>query len=159
MGAKLHSGGLMAEINVTPFVDVMLVLLIIFMVTAPMMIQGIEVELPQTRTVQALPTESDHLVLTIGKSGAMSLDEYPVTFEELQGHIKRLVVDKKKQLFLRADKEVTYGLVVRVMGELKTAGLPQLGVVAEPSDDALAPVRPQPAGPGKKPETSPGKKP
>lgn len=159
MGAKLQKGGLMADINVTPFVDVMLVLLIIFMVTAPMMTQGIEVELPQTRTVQALPTESDHLVLTIGKSGAMSLDEYPVTFDDLQGHIKRLVVEKKKQLFLRADKEVPYGMVVRVMGELKTAGLPQLGVVAEPVDEAPA-QKPQQAGPAsKKPETSPGKKP
>jgi len=147
----------MSEINVTPFVDVMLVLLIIFMVTAPMMTQGIEVDLPQTRTVQALPVESDHLVLTIGKAGAMSLDEYPVTFDELQGHIKRLVVDKKKQLFLRADKEVPYGMVVRVMGELKDAGLPHLGVVAEPSEDAATKPPKQSSPTSKKPET--GKKP
>ncbi len=131
MAVKQTRGGLLAEINVTPFVDVMLVLLIIFMVTAPMLTQGLEVDLPQTRTVDVLPTESDHLMLTLGKDGSMTLDEYTVTFDDMQGHIKRLVVEKHKQLFLRADKEVPYGLVVRVMGELKEAGVDKLGVVAE----------------------------
>lgn len=131
MAVSLQKGGLLAEINVTPFVDVMLVLLIIFMVTAPMLTQGIEVDLPQTRTVEALPTDSDHLVLSINKDGAMSLDEYPVALAELQGHVKRLVVDKKKQLFLRADKEVPYGVVIQVMGEVKEAGIDRMGMVAE----------------------------
>lgn len=135
MGVSLQGGkGFVAEINVTPFVDVMLVLLIIFMVTAPLMTQGLEVDLPQTETVEVLPTESDHLVLTINKDGSMFLDEYAVTLAELPGHLKRMVKAKNKQLFLRADKAVPYGTVVDVMGRIKGVGIERLGVVAEPVD-------------------------
>jgi biopolymer transport protein TolR len=124
-------GGFLNEINVTPFVDVMLVLLIIFMVTAPLMTQGVEVDLPTTRTVKNLPQDSEHLVLTVKKNGALFLDEYQVGEDELEDHLKRLVAGQKKQLFLRADKEVAYGTVVRVMGEIKAAGIDKLGIVAE----------------------------
>jgi len=124
-------GGFLNEINVTPFVDVMLVLLIIFMVTAPLMTQGVEVDLPTTKTVKNLPQDSDHLVLSIKKDGKLFLDEYQVDMDELGDHLKRLVAKQKKQLFLRADKEVTYGLVVQVMGEIKSAGIDRLGIVAE----------------------------
>ncbi|WP_243546108.1 protein TolR [Pseudodesulfovibrio tunisiensis] len=129
-------GGYLNEINVTPFVDVMLVLLIIFMVTAPLMTQGVEVDLPTTRTVRNLPQDSDHLVLTVKRDGRMFLDEYQVGFEELQDHLKRLVANQKKQLFLRADKEVPYGTVVKVMGEIKGAGIDRLGIVAEQEKQA-----------------------
>ncbi|UZP66926.1 protein TolR [Desulfovibrio mangrovi] len=136
MGVSLGSGkGFVAEINVTPFVDVMLVLLIIFMVTAPLMTQGLEVDLPQTQTVEVLPTDSEHLVMTIRRDGAMFLDEYPVTFEDLEGHITRLVKEQRKQLFLRADREVPYGVVVQAMGHIKAAGITNLGVVAEQPDE------------------------
>ncbi|WP_243544590.1 protein TolR [Pseudodesulfovibrio tunisiensis] len=128
-------GGYLNEINVTPFVDVMLVLLIIFMVTAPLMTQGVEVDLPTTRTVRNLPQDSDHLVLTVKRDGRMFLDEYQVDFEELQDHLRRLVANQKKQLFLRADREVPYGTVVRVMGEIKGAGIDRLGIVAEQEKD------------------------
>ncbi|AMK10272.1 protein TolR [Pseudodesulfovibrio indicus] len=129
-------GGFLNEINVTPFVDVMLVLLIIFMVTAPLMTQGVEVDLPTTRTVKNLPQDSEHLVLTVKKDGALFLDEYQVGEDELEDHLKRLVAGQKKQLFLRADKEVAYGTVVRVMGEIKAAGIDKLGIVAEqPRED------------------------
>lgn len=131
MAVNLNRGGMLAEINVTPFVDVMLVLLIIFMVTAPMLEQGLEVDLPATRTVESLPSDSDHMVLTVRRDGAVYLDEYAVPFDELAGHVQRLVTAQNKSLFLRADKEVPYGLVVRVMGELKEAGVNKLGVVAE----------------------------
>lgn len=124
-------GGFLNEINVTPFVDVMLVLLVIFMVTAPLMTQGVEVDLPATRTVRNLPQDSDHLVLTVRKDGALFLDEYQVQDGELEDHLKRLVAGQKKQLFLRADKEVPYGRVVEVMGEIKAAGIDRLGIVAE----------------------------
>ncbi|KAB1443703.1 protein TolR [Pseudodesulfovibrio senegalensis] len=127
--------GFLAEINVTPFVDVMLVLLIIFMVTAPLMTQGVEVDLPTTRTVKNLPQDKDHLVLTVKKGGEMFLDEYSVKFEDLGDHLKRLVANQKKQLFLRADKEVPYGVVVDVMGEIKAAGIDKLGIVAEQKRD------------------------
>ena len=128
-------GGFLNEINVTPFVDVMLVLLIIFMVTAPLMTQGVEVDLPVTKTVRNLPQDSEHLVLTIKKDGTLFLDEYKVDADKLTDHLKQLVSKQKKQLFLRADKEVAYGLVVRVMGDIKAAGIDRLGIVAEPDKD------------------------
>jgi len=128
-------GRFLNEINVTPFVDVMLVLLIIFMVTAPLMTQGVEVDLPTTRTVKNLPQDSEHLVLSIKKDGTLFLDEYQVGLEELESHLKRLVSKQKKQLFLRADKEVAYGTVVQVMGEIKAAGIDRLGIVAEQNKD------------------------
>lgn len=134
MAIHRKKGGLISDINVTPFVDVMLVLLVIFMVTAPLMTQGIEVDLPQTRTVTTLPKDSDHMVLTVKKDGTIMLDEYEVAREELQGHLERLVKKENKSLFLRADKEVPYGVVVGVMGEIKTAGIDKMGVVAEPEE-------------------------
>lgn len=127
--------GYLAEINVTPFVDVMLVLLVIFMVTAPLMTQGMDVDLPQTKTVKNLPQDSEHLVLTIQKDGTIFLDEYNTTAEDLGDFLKRLVTEQHKQLFLRADKEVPYGLVVDVMGEVKAAGIDKLGIVAEQKKD------------------------
>ncbi|GFK92425.1 Biopolymer transport protein ExbD [Fundidesulfovibrio magnetotacticus] len=143
MGMSTGGGGdgFLAEINVTPFVDVMLVLLIIFMVTAPMMTQGLEVDLPKTQTVTTLPETSENLVLTIKKDGSLYLDEYPVSFDDLAQHVRRLVTDQKKLLFLRADKDVPYGTVVRVMGSLKGAGVDKLGMVAEP--EAVKEEKPQ----------------
>lgn len=129
-----HKRGFIAEINVTPFVDVMLVLLIIFMVTAPLMTQGLEVDLPQTKTVSTLPKDKDHMVLTIKKDGSLYLDEYKVPEGDLGGHLSRLVKAENKFLYLRADKAVPYGVVVNVMGEVKAAGIDRLGVVAEPED-------------------------
>ncbi len=124
---------LIAEINVTPFVDVMLVLLIIFMVTAPLLTQGLEVDLPQTSTVESLPQEDDHLVLTIRKDGSIFLDEYAISLPDLRTKLPGIVKDR--QLYLRADKKVPYGIVVRVMSVVKAAGIKKLGVVAEPEDE------------------------
>ena len=124
-------GRFVSEINVTPFVDVMLVMLIIFMVATPMMSQGLDVDLPQTKQVEVLPTESDHMVLTIRRDGAIFLDEFKVdTLDQLEGNLKSLVKDKNKTLFLQADKEVPYGLVVDVMGRIKYVGIEKLGVIA-----------------------------
>ena len=134
MGMTNGRGGFISEINVTPFVDVMLVLLIIFMVTAPLMTQGLEVDLPQTKTVSTLPKDKDHMVLTIKRDGSVFLDEYVVPTGELAGHLKRLVTQDKKFLFLRADREVSYGTVVKIMGEIKAAGIDHMGVVADPED-------------------------
>ena len=135
MGASVGGkGGFVSEINVTPFVDVMLVLLIIFMVTAPMMSEGLEVELPQTTYVENLPTESENMVLTIRRDGAIYLDTYAVPVEELQDKLQALVKAQNKQLFMQADKEVPYGLVVDVMGQIRGAGIERLGVVAQRQD-------------------------
>ncbi|EFL49839.1 protein TolR [Solidesulfovibrio fructosivorans JJ]] len=132
MGMQVGGKGrFMADVNVTPFVDVMLVLLIIFMVTAPMMTQGLQVDLPQTRAVSVLPKESDSVVLTIKADGSLYLDKYQVELGDLGGQVQQLVTAQKKQLFLRADKSVPYGTVVAVMGVVKEAGVDKLGVVAE----------------------------
>ncbi len=141
MGASVGKKGLVSEINVTPFVDVMLVLLIIFMVTAPMMTEGLDVELPQTRAVDTLPTESDNMILTIRKDGAIFLDTYEVALDELQPKIDLLVKQQNKQLFLQADKDVPYGVVVDVMGRIREAGVEKLGVVALRDDTPAAPEK------------------
>lgn len=135
MGASVGKKGFVSEINVTPFVDVMLVLLIIFMVTAPMMDQGLDVDLPQTKQVDVLPANSDHLVLTIRQNGTLLLDTYEVGLDELETRLGLLVVDKGRALFLQADKSVPYGLVVDVMGRVRAAGIDKLGVIALPADE------------------------
>jgi biopolymer transport protein TolR len=126
--------GYLNEINVTPFVDVMLVLLIIFMVTAPMLNQGVEVDLPQTKTVETLPEDSDVMVMSINRDGKISLDEYQVDEADLEHQLKVHVTEKKKLLYLQADKQVPYGTVVKVMAQIKAAGIERLGVVAEPEE-------------------------
>ena len=125
-----------SEINVTPFVDVMMVLLIIFMVTAPMMDSGLDVDLPQAKQVDNLPTDADHLVLTVREDGALFLDTYQVQLEELESRLSMLVKDKGRALFLQADKAVPYGIVVDVMGRIKAAGIERLGVIAMPATDS-----------------------
>ena len=152
MGAHIGGKGYVAEINVTPFVDVVLVLLIIFMVTAPMMTEGLDVDLPQTRQVEVLPTDAEHMILTVRRDGEIFLDEYKVQPDELEGHLTRLVREKNKGLFLQADKEVPYGIVVDVMGRIKAAGIEKLGVVATRPEEAPG-SQPEPAGkqPGRRP--------
>ena len=135
MGAQLGNKGFVADINVTPFVDVMLVLLIIFMVTTPMMTEGLDVDLPQTKQVESLPTEADHMVLTLRQDGVIYLDEYKVELEELEGYLTTLVKEKNKGLFLQADTNVPYGVVVDIMGRIKAAGIEKLGVVARPQEE------------------------
>ena len=141
------SSRFVSEINVTPFVDVMLVMLIIFMVATPMMSSGLDVDLPQTKQVESLPTESDHMVLTVRRDGALFLDEYRVdNLDQLEGYLKSLVKEKNKTLFLQADKEVPYGIVVDVMGRIKFVGIEKLGVIAENMDPAEAQAAAKAAG-------------
>lgn len=128
---QVNNKGIVSEINVTPFVDVMLVLLIIFMVTAPLLTEGLDVQLPQTKMVDSLPSDQENLVLSITKDGQIFLGETKVEVENLNLVLKAAVTDQKKQLFLQADTNVPYGVVVEVMGQVKEAGIGNLGVVAE----------------------------
>jgi biopolymer transport protein TolR len=122
----------LSEINVTPFVDVMLVLLIIFMVTAPMMQQGLDVDLPET-TTQPMHLKDDSLVLTVKKDGTVLLANAVVPPEELGEKLKAVLEGRESDdIFLRADKEAPYGAVVKVMAAARAGGAKALGVVTEP---------------------------
>ncbi len=126
--------GLVAEINVTPLVDVMLVLLIIFMVTAPMMTQGIDVELPKT-TTKALRQHEKPLVVTINGKGELYLGRVKVRESLLVQQLKSLPVERKKEpVYLRADRKVPYGQVVAIMAAIKRAGFTKLGMITQPSE-------------------------
>ena len=126
---------LMSDINVTPFVDVMLVLLIIFMATAPMMIQGVNVSLPEA-TAKPIVSEKDHLLITLDKNGKLYINNYKIAPELLQNKIKKILEGHPDQeVFLRADKDVSYGAVVKIMSEIKDAGVEKLGMVTEPVEN------------------------
>lgn len=125
----------MSDINVTPFVDVMLVLLIIFMVTAPMMMQGVEVNLPQT-TTKSIKTKEDPLILTVNKKGEIYLEDHKIQLDDLETKVKTIFKYRRdKEILLKADKDLPYGLVIDVMAGVKRAGVTKLGMVTEPLKD------------------------
>jgi len=135
----MNSGGngkkLMSEINVTPFVDVMLVLLIIFMVTAPMMMQGVDVNLPQT-TTKNIKTREDPLILTVNRQREILLENHKVTLEDLETKVKAIFrYRREKEVLLRADRDVPYGYVIKVIAGIKRAGIDKLGMVTEPPEE------------------------
>ena len=133
MMAGGNSQELMSEINVTPFVDVMLVLLIIFMVTAPMMIQGLNVDLPEA-SAKPLDSEKEHLIITIDKDHQVHINEYQVTLDSLSARLVKILQSRgDREVYLKADKNIPYGIVVQVMAEIKGAGVEQLGMITEPA--------------------------
>jgi len=123
-----------SDINVTPLVDVMLVLLIIFMVTAPMMTQGLNVDLPET-TAKSLRQEEKPIVITIDKDGATSINSITLVraamTEEL---IKQYQINKDQPIFLKADKSVPYGTVVEIMAAIKDVGFDKIGMITKPPE-------------------------
>jgi biopolymer transport protein TolR len=124
---------LMSEINVTPFVDVMLVLLIIFMVTAPMMMQGMDVALPQV-TSKPLETKEEHLMITLNKQGEIYINDFQVTLDTLQDKLAKILQGRMNpDVYLKADREVPYGMVAQAMAQIKDAGVEKLGMVTEPA--------------------------
>lgn len=124
--------GLVSDINVTPLVDVMLVLLIIFMITAPMMTQGLDVDLPET-TTRALRQEENPIVVSIDKNGKIMLDKTEVSRVLLKQQLEKSPTGKKEEpIYLKADKNVAYGLVVGVMADIKDSGFEKLGMITQP---------------------------
>jgi biopolymer transport protein TolR len=133
MGGRNDNRGIMAEINVTPLVDVMLVLLVIFMVTAPMMQQGVQVNLPKADT-KAMTPQEEAVVVTVDKSGKVFINKDQVPVNELRAKLAALFAAReKKEVFLKADAGVPYGDVVRAMADIKGAGIERLGMVTEPA--------------------------
>ncbi len=124
----------LSEINVTPLVDVMLVLLIIFMVTAPMLQQGFDVNLPQEREAGGLDFNSERMVITLAKNERMYLNDRRIDFAELEQTLRQASVTTR-EVFLRADQDIPYGLVVKMMAVIKQAGIERLGIVTVPADD------------------------
>ena len=121
-----------SEINVTPFVDVMLVLLIIFMVTAPLLTVGVQVDLPET-SADTLPEESEPLTLTINSKGEVFIQETKIEFDNL---IKKILAVSKNRtdtrIYVRGDKTINYGRVLEVMGKLSGSGFTKVALISEP---------------------------
>ena len=141
MGIGTSNGGnrtVLSEINVTPFVDVMLVLLVIFMVTAPILYQGVEVNLPKT-TSKPIPSiqREKKVVVTVNEKGEVYIEKEKYKLSELKLKVRGMILGKGKnleneQVFLRADSSVPYGTVIDVMTEIRKAGVENIGLITEP---------------------------
>jgi biopolymer transport protein TolR len=136
---RSHKRAPMAEINVTPMVDVMLVLLIIFMVTAPLLVSGVPLELPQARA-NPLDQKSEPLDISIDKEGQIFLDNEPVKFAALTTKLEGIAASQDpknpRTIMLRGDTEIAYGQMMRVMGELNRVGLNSVNLVTTGSSKA-----------------------
>ena len=122
----------MSEINVVPYIDVMLVLLVIFMVTAPMMLQGVDVDLPET-TTQPLRVKDEPLILTVKKDGKFYVGRKEIPVVVLRQKLEAIFEGRdSKEIFLRADEDAPYGVVVKALAAAREAGAKQLGMVTEP---------------------------
>ncbi len=130
-----NKGGLVSDINVTPLVDVMLVLLIIFMVTAPMMTQGLEVDLPET-TAKSLRQREEPVIITLDKHGKIMLGKIEVSQPMFRQQLEKLYgTDTEQPIFLKADKNVAYGIVASLMADIKDAGFDKLGMITLAKED------------------------
>lgn len=133
-GGNRNSKMAMSEINVTPFVDVMLVLLVIFMVTAPMMQQGIDVNLPKTLS-GGVELNEDPFILVIDIEGKIKIAGTTVGIDTLKTKLKAIFENKKnKQIYIQADRKVDYGIVAEVMGEARAAGIYNLSLITIPKE-------------------------
>ncbi|ACF11058.1 protein TolR [Chlorobaculum parvum NCIB 8327] len=125
---------LMSEINVTPFVDVMLVLLIIFMVTAPMMTSGMKVDVPQT-THERMDIDPKGLVVSVNASRKVMINDYQLDASELADRLPKILESMKAdEVYLKADRTLPYGFVMSVMASIREAGVEKIGMVTEPGD-------------------------
>ena len=132
-----HRRGPMAEINVTPLVDVMLVLLIIFMVTAPLLVAGVPIDLPESRA-GALEQQAEPVQVALDASGAITIDDAPVAEAALPTKLAAIAAQpapaEGRRIYLRADRTLDYGRVARVLGELNRAGLNRVALVSVGGD-------------------------
>ena len=123
---------ILSQINVTPFVDVMLVLLIIFMVTAPMLQEGLDVNLPVV-TAKALSVEEEPIIITVTEEGNLFINKNKITLTGLDKKLNAIYSRKKeKMVLIRADEKVPYGFVIQAMAEIRKAGIERVGMVTQP---------------------------
>ena len=133
MGGQRDNRSTISDINVTPLVDVMLVLLVIFMVTAPMMQQGVQVNLPKANT-KAMTQEEETVIVTVDGNGRIFINKDAVSAADLRSRLTDMFAAReKKEIFLKADADVPYGDVVKAMADIKGAGIERLGMVTEPA--------------------------
>lgn len=125
----------LVEINTTPFVDVMLVLLVIFMITVPLMNQGLDVDLPFTRTVESLPKGADHFIMSLTADGKVFLDQRELDPDRIADHVRQLVIGQGRYLYLKADKSVSHGRVMEILSAIKEAGVNRVGIVTEKQEE------------------------
>ena len=124
----------MAEINVTPLVDVILVLLIIFMVTAPMLQMGIDVNLPKVKS-KSIDVAEEKLVLTITNAKEIFINKNRISLTDLRTKLEAIFTSRiDREIFMRADKSIPYGFVIEVMSEVRKAGVDKLGMITEPPE-------------------------
>ncbi len=134
-GRTPSTGSVLSEINVTPFVDVMLVLLIIFMVTAPMLTQGMELDLPRVRGETLIEDDAHPLVMEIDAEGRLYLNQKEFSLEEMDLKLPAIYGERSnKELFIRADGAVTWDYLAQVMAAARLAGIAQVGMVTEAVD-------------------------
>jgi biopolymer transport protein TolR len=128
-----QSGTTISQINVTPLVDVMLVLLVIFMVTAPIIQQGVQVNLPQAKS-GPIAGKEEQLVVSVNKNGSIFLNDTQMSATELGLKLRAIrKLDADKEVILRADQDVRYGIVMRAIAEIKEAGIQKVGMVTRPT--------------------------
>jgi len=134
MNAPKRSKGPLSEINIIPLVDVMLVLLIIFMIAAPMMQQGLPINLPKV-TARPLPSKEDIQIVTVTKNQEIIINSKKLALNDLKAGIQLLFANKSdKEIFLKADSAVPYGFVVTCMGIIKEAGIEKVNIVTKPPE-------------------------
>jgi biopolymer transport protein TolR len=135
MKTSRDSKGPLSEINVVPLVDIMLVLLIIFMITAPMMQHGMNIDIPKV-TTKPMPTKDEPQVLSVTKDERLILNEKKLEMKDLKAAMQLLFANKKdKEIYLKADKDVPYGFVVSCMGLIREAGIEKINIVTKPPDE------------------------
>lgn len=135
MAIESNSDRLMSDINVTPFVDVMLVLLIIFMVTAPMMMQGVDVTLPEA-TAKPLVSQKDNLVVTVDQDQKVHINDFEVEIDFLGEKLAKILENRQdREVFFKGDQAVPYGVAVKVLAAIKGAGVTKIGMVTVPMEE------------------------
>ena len=135
MAIESNSDRLMSDINVTPFVDVMLVLLIIFMVTAPMMMQGVDVTLPEA-TAKPLVSQKENLVVTVDPDQKVHINDFEVDIDFLGEKLAKILENRPdREVYFKGDQAVPYGVAVQVLAAIKSAGVTKIGMVTVPIEE------------------------